>query len=102
MHSFFCSGEECQPGSQCCYDVGGGLITGPPNGGTVDKVSPQGSLRCYWEHFVEDVFPAIYCGFGLFSNPDAYYRKRPPTASAEYRLPVPGKKLSGSVTENTL
>ena len=84
---------ECSPGSQCCYDFNGRLIIGPPNGGTIDRASPQGRLGCYLEHFVVDVLPSIYCCVGVFADCGSYYQKRPSRDETGYRLPVPGEPI---------
>ena len=83
-------GEDCLPGSQCCYDEDGDLITGPPSGGTVDIASPQGSVRCYLQHFFQDVLPSIYCCTGLFPDCQSYYQKRPSVPQTGYVPLVPG------------
>ena len=92
IHSLY-SGGECQPSSRCCYTEAGNLLVGPPNGGTIDKVSPQGPYKCHLQNIVEDVLPAIYCCVGSFRYCEALYDTRPSKNSNGYRLPVPGEKL---------
>ena len=59
-------------------------MCGPPGGGTIDMVSPQGGVDCFVQHFLVDVLPAIYCCTGLFPDCASYYAKRPSTKSVGY------------------
>ena len=75
-------------GQQCCYDDRGGLITGPPGGGTVDLVSPDVS---FVKHFVQDVIPSLLCcKAGIFSNCDEYFEHRPSENGVQFDPPIPG------------
>ena len=75
-------------GQQCCYNDIGFLLPGSAGGGTVDLVAPEESIS---RHFEMDVKPYIYCCKGIFSDCDAYYRKRPSSDGTGYELPIPGK-----------
>lgn len=85
---WICRAQTGGSGQQCCYDNRGLLVTGPPGGGTVDRVSPDVS---FWRHFTSDVIPFLLCcKAGIFSDCDEYYRHRPSDTGEQFEPPVPG------------
>lgn len=86
-----CSAFSGGSGQQCCYHRNGLLITGPPGGGTVDRVSPDVSV---FGHFVQDVLPYLLCcKAGVFSDCGEYYDKRPSDSGVDFSPPpTPRKK----------
>ena len=59
---------------ECCYQSEGKLITGPPNGGTINKVAADYNA---FQHFKEDKRPFILCCTSTYPNCGRYYEKRP-------------------------
>ena len=68
-------------GQHCCYDNNGNLITGPPDGGTVDLWSEEVSPA---KHYHADVEPFIVCCRGDLPNSQYYYEKRPSDNGARF------------------
>ena len=85
---WICRAQTGGSGQQCCYDNQGVLVTGPPGGGTVNRVSPDVS---FVRHFTSDVIPFLLCcKAGIFSNCDEYYRLRPSDTGTQFDPPTPG------------
>lgn len=82
--------ESGDSGQQCCYNRNnGGLKTGPPGGGSVQRYSPRKDPVKY---AVFDFLPRKLCCTGnfLFDNCDAFYDKRPSDNGSRYLALLPG------------
>ena len=80
--------------NQCCYRANGALIVGSPSGGTVNTVSPEGSLQNKMRHLKEDVLPNEWCCNGEVTRNrcDMFHKKRGSVAVLSNSIgPGPGQ-----------
>ena len=75
------------PGQHCCYDSEGDLLVGSPDGGSVDRVSPNSDP---YGHFMSDTRPFILCCKTALPNCKYYYGKRPSGDGASFNPVSPG------------
>ena len=78
--------------NQCCYRANGALIVGSPSGGTVNTVSPEGSLQNKMSHLKEDVLPNEWCCNGEVTRNrcDMFHERRGSVAVLSSPGPGPG------------
>ena len=84
----FTSRPQESAGQECCYDVDGNLVIGPPGGGSADVMSPRVD---YNGHVLMDLAPYVLCCTGNAANCEVYYSERPSGEEDNYRLPIPGE-----------
>ena len=77
-------------GQECCYDAGGLLLTGPPNGGTQDQWSPELFQWLWYYHHKYDIIPQIHCCKAAGANCSHLYELRPSDDCSNYNPDVPG------------
>ncbi|XP_037033301.1 sushi domain-containing protein 2-like [Bradysia coprophila] len=75
--------------AQRCVYKGGKLLVGPPSGGNVRKVSPNGPLG-EWHHFAADIMPWFLCCNNNKANCKLYYERRPSDNGDNYKPPCCG------------
>ena len=85
--AFSCS--KSGAGQQCCYN-GDSLVVGPPGGGSLDRIAPDGIISIAY-HFETDVAPWFYCCLNS-DNCGKYYQRRPSDNGMRYVPPRIGKQ----------
>lgn len=78
-------------GQRCTY-INGQIVVGPPSGGNVRSVSPNGEFGVTL-HAVKDILPWYTC-CQLNTNPNScrlYYERRPSSSGEGYRPNTPGQ-----------
>ncbi|XP_037033310.1 protein mesh-like [Bradysia coprophila] len=75
--------------AQRCVYKNGKLLVGPPSGGNVRKVSPNGE-KGEVPHIIADIMPWFLCCNNNKANCNLYYEKRPSNNGSDYVDPHSG------------